>query len=97
MSIYDFSPRTEVNYPMATPTRWGNDYGTRTLAVRDRPYIDDYLAHRAGWQAGSRWGSRPAREFGKDAERGWAVVKGRFALGWLRIRNTFRVSAGAAT
>ena len=97
MSIHDLGPRTEEDYPPAKPTRWGDDYGPCTLADRARPYIDDYPAHRSGWQAGSRWGSRPAREFGRDEDRGWAAVKGRFALGWLRIRNTFRVSAGAAT
>ena len=33
--------------------------------LRDRPFIDDSPARKYGWEAFSRWGSRPLREFGR--------------------------------
>ena len=38
--------------------------------LRDRPFIDDEPARKYGWEALSRWGSRPFREFGRSLARG---------------------------
>ena len=62
MRIPDIGPRTEVDYPRPRRTRWAEDYGPRGLVERDRPYFDDQPADRFGWEAGSRWGSRPVRD-----------------------------------
>lgn len=44
--------------------------GVPGVVLKDRPYIDDTPADRHGWEARSRWGSRPVREFGRDFGRG---------------------------
>ena len=38
--------------------------------LRDRPFIDDSPARKYGWEAFSRWGSRPFRKFGRLLARG---------------------------
>jgi hypothetical protein len=38
--------------------------------LRDRPFIDDRPAHKYDWEATSRWGSRPFRQFGSAFARG---------------------------
>jgi hypothetical protein len=63
--------------------------GFRGFVERDRPFIDDRPAAKFGWDAHSRWGSRPFRMFGgaptRDASkatrllrRTWMWVTARF-------------------
>jgi len=51
----------------------------RGFVERDRPFIDDQPARKYGWEALSRWGSRPFREFGRA-----------FHGAWKRVRNAVR-------
>jgi hypothetical protein len=46
---------------------------------RDRPFIDDQPDPQHGWEAKSRWGSRPVREFGRAYARGVARVTSFFS------------------
>ncbi len=57
---------------------------------RDRPYFDDQTAPKSGWEALSRWGSRPAREFGRALHHTGAMVGGAFSVAFTRVANALR-------
>ena len=58
----------------------GGDF--RGFLERDRPFIDDEPARKHGWEAPSRWGSRPFREFGR--------ALGFFHWAWTRVKTAVR-------
>jgi len=91
MKIHDIGPRTDVVYPPARKTPWSEDYGKPGLVERDRPYFDDQPADRHGWEAPSRWGSRPVRDSRNELGRGRATVTGFFKLAWARATSAVRV------
>jgi hypothetical protein len=62
-----------------------HDVGPRTEVVYPAPKGTSW-----SWEATSRWGSRPVREFDKGIGHGWAMVKGFFRLVRTRARNTVR-------
>ena len=55
----------------------------RGFVERDRPFIDDQPASKYGWEARSRWGSRPGREFGRACARGVARVMSVSKSAWI--------------
>jgi hypothetical protein len=57
----------------------------RGFVERDRPFIDDQPDRKYGWEAHSRWGSRPVRQFGRVFARGAARVMSLSHRAWTRI------------
>jgi hypothetical protein len=96
MRILDIGGKTEMDYPEAKATSWGNDYGPRGLIERDRPYLDDPPAHRPGEETRSRWGSRPAKEFGRDFQVEAEPAQGFARRVWTGIKKFTLVGAGDA-
>ena len=64
--------------------------GFRGFGERDRPFIDDQPDRHYGWESKSRWGSRPAREFGRAYAHGVARVTSYSSGAWTRVKTAFR-------
>jgi hypothetical protein len=62
----------------------------RNFRLRDRPFIDDQPERKYGWEAPSRWGSRPYREFGRVFARGVARLTSLSRRAWTRVGNAAR-------
>jgi hypothetical protein len=90
MRIHDLGPPERDPHPAAKHTPWEVDYGTQGFLERERPYFDEPPPHRPGWETDSRWGGRPVRERGSDAEPPRTTARRFLELGWVRIRNAVR-------
>jgi hypothetical protein len=87
MRIHDIGPRNEIAFPAAKPSPWSRDYGPSVVAERDRPYIDDQPGGRHGWDAPSRWGSRPIREVDAGIARRGTAMNRLLHLAWTWFKN----------